>query len=255
MNNIRSTLASVWRIAAPYFRSEDKWAGRGLLAAVIAIELAVVFLTVLFNRWNNVFYNALQEHNQAVFTYQIGYFCVLAAFWIGLKVYQLYLNQWLQIRWRRWMTARYLGGWMHDANHYRMQLLGDAADKLVDVGRFEPHYTVIGVGEDFEARKLVGLGRIERDEVVDLLGDDQGVGRRRGLRHGRQRDDRTRHQGVHQGFQHVVAPSELTAACLTGCPRGKSFHLNPFAGRWQATPRSQAGARVKPRLAAMRLGV
>ena len=128
MNNIRSTLAAVWRIAAPYFSSEDKWAGRGLLAAVIAIELAVVFLTVLFNRWNNVFYNALQERNQAVFTYQIGYFCVLASFWIGLKVYQLYLNQWLQIRWRRWMTDRYLGGWLHDANHYRMQLLGDAAD-------------------------------------------------------------------------------------------------------------------------------
>jgi putative ATP-binding cassette transporter len=127
-NNIRSTLAAVWRIAIPYFHSEDKWAGRGLLAAVIAIELAVVFLTVLFNRWNNVFYNALQERNQAVFTYQIGYFCVLAAFWIGLKVYQLYLNQWLQIRWRRWMTDRYLGGWLHDANHYRMQLLGDAAD-------------------------------------------------------------------------------------------------------------------------------
>jgi putative ATP-binding cassette transporter len=128
VNNIRSTLAAVWRIAAPYFYSEDKWAGRGLLAAVIAIELAVVFLTVLFNRWNNVFYNALQERDQAVFTYQIGYFCFLAAFWIGLKIYQLYLNQWLQIRWRRWMTDRYLGGWLHDANHYRMQLLGDAAD-------------------------------------------------------------------------------------------------------------------------------
>ena len=60
---------------------------------------------MLFNRWNNVFYNALQEKNQAVFIYQIGYFCFLATFWVGLKVYQLYLNQWLQIRWRRWMTS------------------------------------------------------------------------------------------------------------------------------------------------------
>ena len=85
-------------------------------------------IDVLFNRWNNVFYNALQERNRDVFTYQIGYFCVLATLCIGLKVYQLYLNQWLQIRWRRWMTDRYLGGWLHDANHYRMQLLGDAAD-------------------------------------------------------------------------------------------------------------------------------
>ncbi|MEA2899815.1 MAG: vitamin B12/bleomycin/antimicrobial peptide transport system ATP-binding/permease protein [Bradyrhizobium sp.] len=151
MNNIRSTLAAVWRIAIPYFRSEDKWAGRGLLAAVITIELAVVFLTVLFNRWNNVFYNALQERNQAVFTYQIGYFCVLAAFWIGLKVYQLYLNQWLQIRWRRWMTDRYLGGWLHDANHYRMQLLGDAADNpdqriAEDTQRFVEQTLQLGIG-------------------------------------------------------------------------------------------------------------
>eukprot|EP01035_Chromulina_nebulosa_P011229 gene11229-15020_t len=78
VNNIRSTLATVWRIAIPYFRSEDKWAGRGLLASVIVIELAVVGLNVLFNRWNNVFYNALQERDYDVFTYQIGYFTVLA---------------------------------------------------------------------------------------------------------------------------------------------------------------------------------
>jgi vitamin B12/bleomycin/antimicrobial peptide transport system ATP-binding/permease protein len=151
VNNIRSTLAAAWRIAVPYFYSEDKWAGRGLLAAVIVIELASVFLTVLFNRWNNVFYNALQERNRDVFTYQLGYFCVLAAFWIGLKVYQLYLNQWLQIRWRRWMTARYLGGWLHDANHYRMQLLGDAADNpdqriAEDTQRFVEQTLQLGIG-------------------------------------------------------------------------------------------------------------
>jgi putative ATP-binding cassette transporter len=151
VNNIRSTLATVWRIAAPYFYSEDKWAGRGLLAAVIATELASVFLTVLFNRWNNVFYNALQERDQAVFTYQIGYFGVLATFWIALRVYQLYLNQWLQIRWRQWMTARYLGGWLHDANHYRMQLLGDAADNpdqriADDTQRFVEQTLALGIG-------------------------------------------------------------------------------------------------------------
>jgi len=151
VNNISSTLATVWRIAAPYFRSEDKWAGRGLLAAVIMIELASVFLTVLFNRWNNVFYNALQERDQAVFWYQLGYFCVLATFWVALKVYQLYLNQWLQIRWRRWMTARYLGGWLHDANHYRMQLLGDAADNpdqriAEDTQRFVEQTLLLGIG-------------------------------------------------------------------------------------------------------------
>jgi putative ATP-binding cassette transporter len=123
-----ATLATVWRIAIPYFRSEDRWAGRALLAAVVAIELAIVGLTVLFNTWNNTFYNALQDRNWDVFVYQLGYFCVLATAFIVLAVYQLYLNQWLQIRWRRWLTANYLERWLKHPTHYRMQLVGDSAD-------------------------------------------------------------------------------------------------------------------------------
>jgi putative ATP-binding cassette transporter len=151
VKNIRSTLATVWRIAAPYFRSEDKLMARGLLAAVIALELASVGLNVLFNRWNNVFYNALQEKNYDVYVYQIGYFCVLAVFWIAVNVYKLYLNQWLQIRWRRWMTDHYLGGWLAKANHYRMQLQGDAADNpdqriAEDTQLFVDRTLALGVG-------------------------------------------------------------------------------------------------------------
>ena len=123
-----STLAIIWRLASPYFRSEDKWAGRVLLAAVIAIELSIVGINVLLNSWNNNFYNALQDKNWDAFVYQLGYFCILATVYIFLAVYQLYLNQWLQIRWRRWLTRTYLEKWLAGSNHYRMQLLGDAAD-------------------------------------------------------------------------------------------------------------------------------
>jgi putative ATP-binding cassette transporter len=128
VKGIFATLAIVWRIASPYFRSEDRWAGRVLLTAVIAIELSIVAITVLLNTWNARFYDALQNRNWNAFTYQLGYFCVLAGAFILLAVYQLYLNQWLQIRWRRWLTGVYLDHWLQDANHYRMQLLGDAAD-------------------------------------------------------------------------------------------------------------------------------
>jgi len=128
VRGIYSRLATVWRIASPYFRSEDRWPGRLLLAAVIAIELSIVGITVLINEWNARFYNALQDRNWDAFVYQLGYFCVLATAFILLAVYQLYLNQWLQIRWRRWLTASYLDHWLEGANHYRMQLLGDAAD-------------------------------------------------------------------------------------------------------------------------------
>jgi putative ATP-binding cassette transporter len=128
VSRLVSTLAIIYRLARPYFFSEDRWAGRSLLAAVITIELSIVAINVLLNQWNNRFYNALQERNWDNFVWELLFFCGLAASYIVLAVYQLYLNQWLQIRWRRWMTREYLDHWLAAANHYRMQLLGDAAD-------------------------------------------------------------------------------------------------------------------------------
>jgi putative ATP-binding cassette transporter len=151
VKNIRATLAIVWRIASPYFRSEDKWAGRGLLAAVIAIELSLVAIDVLINQWNNRFYNALQDKNWDIFVWEFGVFIVLASCSVVLAVYQLYLNQWLQIRWRSWLTSHYLGEWLEGPNHYRMQLQGDAADNpdqrmTEDVKLFIERTMEIGVG-------------------------------------------------------------------------------------------------------------
>ena len=128
MKNCFSTIATIWRLSTPYFRSDERWSGRILLGAVIAIELATVAIHVILNQWYNRFYNTLQDRNWDAFVSAILFFCVLAAVFTILSVYQLYLNQWLQIRWRRWMTQTYLSQWLNSANHYRMQLLGDAAD-------------------------------------------------------------------------------------------------------------------------------
>jgi vitamin B12/bleomycin/antimicrobial peptide transport system ATP-binding/permease protein len=123
-----SKLAIIWRLASPYFRSEDRWAGGGLLGIIVALELALVFIDVQINHWNNRFYNALQDRDWDAFVSELTYFGLLAGAFILLAVYKLYLNQWLQIRWRRWLTQYYLERWLNTANHYRMQLLGDAAD-------------------------------------------------------------------------------------------------------------------------------
>jgi putative ATP-binding cassette transporter len=151
VSRLLSTLAIIWRLAHPYFFSEDRWPGRILLAAVIAIELSIVSITVMINQWNNRFYNALQDRNWDTFVSELLFFCVLAAIYITLAVYQLYLNQWLQIRWRRWMTRQYVVNWLGAANHYRMQLLGDAADNpdqriSEDIQLFIERTLTLGVG-------------------------------------------------------------------------------------------------------------
>jgi putative ATP-binding cassette transporter len=78
--------------------------------------------------WNNAFFNTLQDKNRDEFFRQMGRFCVLAAIFIVIYIYSVYLNQWLQIRWRRWLTDRYLKEWLSERTYYRMQLTGNGAD-------------------------------------------------------------------------------------------------------------------------------
>jgi putative ATP-binding cassette transporter len=122
------SLLTIWRIAMPYFCSEEQRRARILLISVIAMELGLVAVTVLLNRWYNGFYGALQDRNWSAFVYQITYFCGIAVAATVLTAYKQYLNQWLEIRWRRWMTNYYLEHWLTSATHYRMQLIGDRAD-------------------------------------------------------------------------------------------------------------------------------
>jgi vitamin B12/bleomycin/antimicrobial peptide transport system ATP-binding/permease protein len=128
MAKFRDTAKEFARIAFPYFRGSDRLWGRGLLLVVIALQLFQVWLNVRFNAWYNTFYTALQDKNWEVFLYQFGVFTVLAVFFIVTAVYQLYLQQWLQIRWRGWLTEAYLGRWLAEGTHYRMRLKGDSVD-------------------------------------------------------------------------------------------------------------------------------
>jgi putative ATP-binding cassette transporter len=146
-----STMSTIWRLALPYFKSEDRWRGLILLAGLIAMELSMVGITVLLNNWYNRFYNSLQDRNWDAFVDYLLYFCALAAAATIVQVYQLYLNQWLQIRWRRWMTKVYLGHWLDGATHYRMQLQGEVADNpdqriADDIRLFIERTLLIGVG-------------------------------------------------------------------------------------------------------------
>ncbi|PYM82743.1 MAG: ABC transporter ATP-binding protein [Candidatus Rokuibacteriota bacterium] len=128
MSRLRRLARDSWAIARPYWFSEDRWPALGLLVVVIALTLGLVYVNVLINRWNNTFYNALQDRNAAVFVRQVIRFSWLAIAYIVVAVYQLYLNQMLVIRWRRWLTERYLRAWLTDHAYYRMQLAGGESD-------------------------------------------------------------------------------------------------------------------------------
>ena len=124
----RSFLRDLWRLTQPYWTSEEKWVARGLLAAVIALDLGTVFVTVEINQWQASFFNSLEKKDQAEFMRLLGVFTALALSYIVMAVYQLYLTQMLQIKWRRWLTERYLSDWLRERVFYRMQLTDRATD-------------------------------------------------------------------------------------------------------------------------------
>jgi putative ATP-binding cassette transporter len=126
--SLRQTLPKAWAMIGPYWVSEDRWPARGLLLAVVLLTLGMVYLTVLLNQWNNAFYSALQDKNLEAFRRQLFRVTWLICIFIFLAVYQVYLNQMLEIRWRRWLTDRYLRAWLADGAYYRMQLVTRETD-------------------------------------------------------------------------------------------------------------------------------
>ncbi len=122
LHDFKLFLQRVWALTLPYFRSEQRWQARGLLAAIVALNLAAVYMLVLINDWNRLFYDALQDKNEAVFWRELLRFSYLAFGFILIAVYRFYLTQLLQIRWRAWMTQHYLQRWLDGHRFYRMEL-------------------------------------------------------------------------------------------------------------------------------------
>jgi putative ATP-binding cassette transporter len=118
----RGFLRQAWRLAWPYWKSEEKWWAIGLLVAVVVLNLITVGLNVRFNTWYKDFYDALQQYNWVQFWRQLAIFGIIAFLFIVVAVYSLYLRQILHIRWRRWLTDRLLHNWLENQSYYRLQL-------------------------------------------------------------------------------------------------------------------------------------
>ncbi|HEY0182141.1 MAG TPA: ABC transporter ATP-binding protein/permease [Rhodopila sp.] len=137
MRGIGPFLKDAWRLTRPYFvSSEERWSARGLLLAIIVMNLTLVGLSVVLSFWRREFYNALQDKDwkaflELLFLYRntpsglLPGFCEVAAVHIILAVYSVYINQLLQIRWRRWLTRKFLDEWLADRAYYHISLTRD----------------------------------------------------------------------------------------------------------------------------------
>ena len=176
MSGFLSAIKDIWRLAYPYFASKEQgeftlWrfgtyrAREGyialfLLALIVVIEVLSSYISKWLNAWNNDFYTALQEKNFDGFVAGLKLFSVLAFSFIVVAVYKNFINQILQIRWRRSMTDFYMNRWLSPATHFRMRVAGDPADNpdqriAEDIHGFVGQTMVLGIGFFGNAVRLV----------------------------------------------------------------------------------------------------
>jgi putative ATP-binding cassette transporter len=144
-------LHDLWALTKPYWKSEERFKSGLLLAVIVGMSLGIVYLNVLFNEWNNLFYNSLQDKNVQAFFRLFGRFTILAVIFIIVAVYQIYLRQMLQIRWRRWLTEQYVGRWLAGQAYYRLRFeegLTDNPDQRIseDIGGFVEQTLALTLG-------------------------------------------------------------------------------------------------------------
>ncbi|MGQ0582871.1 MAG: ABC transporter ATP-binding protein/permease [Reyranella sp.] len=145
MKKVGSFIGDWWRLVSPYFRSEEWPYAIPLLIGAIALTLGAVFLEVLFNEWSRRFYDSLQNKDEAAFWQEMITFCWIAALMIMAFVARAIVSPYLRLRWRRWLTRRYLAHWLDGRGYYRIELqrsVDNADQRIAEDLRFLGEYTM-----------------------------------------------------------------------------------------------------------------
>jgi putative ATP-binding cassette transporter len=124
------TLQTFLNVALPYFRSEERWRARALLAGIVAGELGYVFVAVQVIKWNGRFFNALEARNWDAVRDELLIFAAITVGAILTGMAQYFFGQTLQIRWRRWLTDNFVGVWMAGGRHYRVRVVDPTVDNI-----------------------------------------------------------------------------------------------------------------------------
>jgi vitamin B12/bleomycin/antimicrobial peptide transport system ATP-binding/permease protein len=134
----RAFFRKLWALARPYWFAQERqrlefwgfaislkeaWIARGLLLTIITLSVLSVYMAKLLNDWNARFFNALQDKNAEAFWAELVYWIVLAAIFITVAIYRLYLTQFLTMRWRRWLSDVYFRDWLSDRTYYRLEVI------------------------------------------------------------------------------------------------------------------------------------
>jgi putative ATP-binding cassette transporter len=164
MTRLRQLGRDVWVLTKGYWGSEERWSAWPLLTAVIGLNLGLVGVNVLQNQANGALFTALAQRDAPGFYRAFVIVVLLIVFYLAVAVLRVYLDQTLQLRWRRWLTDQYLTRWLADRTFYRMRFSGlvDNPDQRIseDVRLFIEKSMSLGLGLLNSAATLVSFAAL-----------------------------------------------------------------------------------------------
>ncbi len=119
---------TAWQLLRAYWQSDYRKSAYALLIAVLVMSMMLVGMDVIFTTWYNHFYNALQDYDWRGSLDLIVIFMCIAGVSIILAVYRYYLQSFLALRWRRWLTHQFLNRWLENKSYYYLEDFSDTTD-------------------------------------------------------------------------------------------------------------------------------
>ncbi len=116
----RRLWARFWKLAAPYWREDEKWKAWGLLGLLVVLLLGQTEFAVLFNEQTGEFTSALAARDEPRFWDAILRCLVLLIAAVPIYGFFYFVRDKLGIHWRRWLTHRFLGRYFSHRRFYEL---------------------------------------------------------------------------------------------------------------------------------------
>ncbi len=119
--------ARIWPFKS--YTAPESWIAKSMIVFLIVVNQAQVGMSVRLNFFSRDWFNAIQNKDEASFwTLLLTVWCFWVAIIVATNIIEYIIQSRFEIRWRRWLTDRYVGHWLGEKTHYRMSIVDTGAD-------------------------------------------------------------------------------------------------------------------------------
>lgn len=126
--HLKAKRYTAWQLLRMFWQSEQRVFAYTMLFLVIFFTVVLVAFDVAFTTWYNYFYNALQDYDMRGTIDLLAIFCFMAATYIVIFVYRYYMQAFLALRWRRWLTGEFINRWLKRRSYYYLETFDKQTD-------------------------------------------------------------------------------------------------------------------------------